>query len=239
MGGKDNFAADREVAAKLLAVAPEAGEAMRENRQFLARATRWVAGHGVSQFIDLGCGMPTEPNTHGSARAAAAEPRVAYVDIDPVVLAHQRALAAHGNEGVTVIDGDVREVPVILDAVAANVDLSQPACLLVGSLLHFFPADDARALVKGYVAALAPGSYLVASIAIGEGEAADEAFSTYNSAGIALNNFSVADVSSFFRSLTLAEPGIVDPRRWHPDEALTEPITQRSGRYLVGVARVD
>jgi SAM-dependent methyltransferase len=239
LNGKDNFAVDRSVAGKLLAVAPEAGQAMRENRQFLARATRWVAGQGVSQFIDLGCGMPTEPNTHGSAGAAAAEPRVAYVDTDPVVLAHLRALAAHGNEGVTVIDSDARAVPAILDAVAASIELSRPACLIMGSLLHFFSVEDARALVKGYVAALAPGSYLVASVGVGRTDEADKAFGAYNSAGIAVNNFSVEDFSGFFRSLTLVEPGIVDPRRWQPDEKLAEPIIQRSGQYLVGVARVD
>ena len=158
MGGKDNFAADREAADKLLAVAPDSGEAMRENRQFLARATRWVAAEGITQFVDLGCGMPTEPNTHSTAAAAATDPRVAYVDTDAVVLAHLRALAAQGNEGVTVIDGDVREVKTVLDAVAASIDLSRPACLLMGALLHFFPIDTAGDLVGRYVAALAPAA---------------------------------------------------------------------------------
>ena len=158
MGGKDNFAADREAADKLLAVAPDSGEAMRENRQFLARATRWVAAEGITQFVDLGCGMPTEPNTHSTAAAAATDPRVAYVDTDAVVLAHLRALAAQGNEGVTVIDGDVREVKTVLDAVAASIDLSRPACLLTGALLHFFPIDTAGDLVGRYVAALAPAA---------------------------------------------------------------------------------
>lgn len=135
LGGKDNFAADREAADKLLAVAPDSGEAMRENRQFLARATRWVAAEGITQFVDLGCGMPTEPNTHSTAAAAATDPRVAYVDTDAVVLAHLRALAAQGNEGV-----------------------SRPACLLMGALLHFFPIDTAGDLVGRYVAALAPAA---------------------------------------------------------------------------------
>src|ERR1700753_4473333 len=104
LNGKDNFAVDREVAEKLLAVVPLPADVMRENRQSLARATRWAAGQGVTQFIDLGCGMPTEPNTHGSARTAVTEPRVAYVDNDAVVLAHLRALAAPGHSRLNVID---------------------------------------------------------------------------------------------------------------------------------------
>jgi hypothetical protein len=106
LNGKDNFAVDREVAGKLLAVVPFSADVMRENRHFLARATRWAASQGISQFIDLGCGMPTAPSTHGSARAVIPEPHVAYVDNDPVVLAHLRALAAKGNPGVTVVDSD-------------------------------------------------------------------------------------------------------------------------------------
>jgi hypothetical protein len=126
---------DREVAEKLLAVVPISADVMRENRQFLARATRWAGGEGITQFIDLGCGMPTEPNTHGSARAIAGEPRVAYVDNDAVVLTHLRTLAAHGNPGVTVVAVDVREVAATLEAVSAGVDRSRSVCLLMGALL--------------------------------------------------------------------------------------------------------
>src|ERR1700743_1305061 len=174
LNGKDNFAVDREVAQKLLAVVPISADVMRENRQFLARATRWAAGQGVTQFIDLGCGMPTEPNTHGSARTAVTEPRVAYVDNDAVVLTHLRARAAHGNSGVTVVEGDVREVAATVDAVSGGIDLSRPVCLLMGALLHFFPADAARDLVAAYVAALAPGSYVVLSVGRGDCGAANQ-----------------------------------------------------------------
>src|SRR6266700_6795081 len=119
LDGKDNFAADREVAERLLDVAPLAAEVTRENRQFMARAVTWVAGQGISQFIDLGCGLPTVPNTHKTARAVTAGARVAYVDNDAVVLTHLRALAAKGDPGVTVVDGDVREADAILGAAAA------------------------------------------------------------------------------------------------------------------------
>src|SRR5206468_12729437 len=124
LGGKDNFAVDREAAQRLMAVAPLAAEVTRENRQFLARAVAWAANHGITQFIDLGCGMPTAPNTHETARAISPGARVVYLDNDVVVLSHLRALAAKGNPGATVVDGDVREVATILDAVAAGIDLS-------------------------------------------------------------------------------------------------------------------
>jgi O-methyltransferase involved in polyketide biosynthesis len=117
----------------------------------------WTATQGIRQFIDLGCGMPTAPNTHQTARAIAADARVAYLDNDPVVLSHLHALVAKGDPGVTVVDGDVREVAAVLAAVAAGVDLSAPVCLLMGYLLHFFAPDAARDLVARYAAVLAPG----------------------------------------------------------------------------------
>jgi len=240
LDGKDNFAVDRDVALKLLAVAPIAAEVMRENRQFLARATTWAAENGITQFIDLGCGMPTVPNTHQSAQAVAAQAHVAYVDIDAVVLAHLRALAAQGNPGVTVIDGDVRDVPAILDAIRGGIDLSRPAGLSMGALLHFFPPDDARDLVARYLPALAPGSYVVLSVGRADGDEESRGFGTYSSAGAAqVYNHSVADFTSFFGPLTLVPPGVIDAREWHPDGDQPIPPPPRPGQALVGVARVD
>jgi S-adenosyl methyltransferase len=143
LGGKDNFAADREVADRLMAAAPLTVEVSRENRQFLARAVTWAAGQGIGQFIDLGCGMPTVPNTHETARAIIPAARVAYIDNDLVVLTHLRALAEHGNPGVTVVDGDVREPDGIIGAISGDIDLEAPACLLMGYLLTSSrPATD-------------------------------------------------------------------------------------------------
>lgn len=238
LNGKDNFAVDREVAEKLLAVIPFSADVMRENRQFLARATRWAAGPGVAQFVDLGCGMPTEPNTYGSARAVIAEPRVAYVDNDAVVLAHLRALAAHGNPGVTVVESDVREVTATVNAVSEGIDWSRPACLLMGALLHFFPAGAARDLVASYVTALAPGSYLVLSVGRGDGDAANQGFRAYSSGGNQSYNHSVADFTSFFGDLTLVPPGVVDARDWHPGPGEQGPFPPRSGYTIAGVARI-
>ena len=164
LGGKDNFAADRELADQLLGLVPLIAELAAENRQFLARGVTWAAHQGISQFIDLGSGLPTAPNTHESAQAVVGDARVVYVDNDPVVVAHLRALLAQGNPGVSVVDGDVRDVPAILDGVCTSLDLSAPACLVVGYLLHFFTAGAARDLVTRYAAALAPGSYVVLSV---------------------------------------------------------------------------
>jgi O-methyltransferase involved in polyketide biosynthesis len=239
LGGKDNFAVDRDVAQKLLAVAPIAAEVMRENRQFLARATRWAAENGIRQFIDLGCGMPTAPSTHQVAQAVASDAHIAYVDMDAVVLAHLRALAAQGNPGVTVVDGDVRDVPVILDAIGPGIDLARPACLSMGALLHFFTPDDARDLVARYVAALAPGSYVVLSVGRADGDGESQGFGTYSSAGAAqAYNHSVAEFTSFFGPLTLVPPGVIDARAWHPDDDEADPPSQRAGQALVGVAQV-
>ena len=240
LDGKDNFAVDRDVALKLLAVAPIAADVMRENRQFLARATRWAAENGISQFIDLGCGMPTAPNTHQTAQAVTPGAHVAYVDIDAVVLAHLRALAAQGNPDVTVIDGDVREVAAILSAIGPGIDLTRPACLSMGALLHFFPPDDARDLVARYAAALAPGSYVVLSVGRADGDEESRGFGTYSSAGAArVYNHSVAEFTGFFGPLTLMPPGVIDAREWHPDDDQPVPPPPRPGQALVGVARVD
>jgi hypothetical protein len=238
LGGKDNFAADRVVGDKLIAAAPLTVEVTRENRQFLARATTWAAQQGISQFVDLGCGMPTVPNTHGTAQQITPSARVVYVDSDPVVLAHLRALAAHGNPGVTVVDGDLRQPGPILDAVAAGVDLSAPVCLLLGFVLHFFPADEARDLVARYAAMLAPGSYLILSAGRGDSDAADSGFGAYSSGGITVHNHSVADFTGFFGGLDLVPPGVVDSRVWAPGVEEPETLPPRDGQVIVGVARV-
>lgn len=238
LNGTDNFAVDREVAAKLLAVAPLSAEVMRENRQFLARAAAWAARTGIQQFVDLGCGMPTAPNTHASARAVLPGARVAYVDTDAVALEHLHAIADRDPQ-LTVVDGDVRDIAKILDAVGAGIDLSQPACLLMGALLHFFPVHAARDLVAGYTAALAPGSYLVLSVGRGDSDTADEGFGTYSAAGSArVYNHSTEDFTSFFGPLEFVPPGVVDARAWHPAEEPRAPLPPRPGYAVVGVARV-
>jgi O-methyltransferase involved in polyketide biosynthesis len=236
LGGKDNFAADRELADRLLTLVPLIAELAAENRQFLARAVTWAANQGISQFIDLGCGMPTAPNTHESAQAIAGDVRVVYVDNDPVVVSHLRALLAHGNPGVSVVDGDVREVAEILDGARASLDLSAPVCLVVGYLLHFFTADAARDLVARYVAALAPGSCLVLSVLHTDSEAADESLGTYSSQAAPVYSHPLPDIAGFFAPLELVPPGLVDARQWHPGLELSA-LPSRDSQVIAGVAR--
>jgi len=238
LGGKDNFASDRDVAERILAAYPPLTDVVRENRQFLARAVTWVANQGVGQFIDLGCGMPTAPNTHESAQAIIGGARVAYLDNDPVVLNHLGARLAKGSPGVTVAEGDVRDVTAILDAVRPGIDLSAPACLLMGNLLHFFAPDAARDLVARYVAALAPGSYLVLSVGRGDGEASNRAFGTYSEGAARAYNHPVAEFASFFGPLELIPPGVVDARKWHPGWEQSVTLPPRDGQTIVGVARL-
>lgn len=237
LGGKDNFAADRELAERIVSLVPLIAEQVPENRKFLARAVTWVANQGISQFIDLGCGMPTAPNTHQSVQAIISDARVAYVDIDPVVVNHLHVVLAKGNPGVSVVDGDVRNVGAILEGVRAGIDLSAPVCLVAGALLHFFTADAARDMMARYTAALAPGSYVIISVLhIAETDAAEEGFSTYASRANPVYNHPLPDVASFFGPLELVSPGVVDERKWQPG---WEPLNlrPRDNYTAVGVAR--
>lgn len=214
LGGKDNFAADRDLADQMVKIAPLVPVITRENREFLARAVGWAAGQGISQFIDLGCGMPTTPNTLESARAVIAGARVACVDNDPVVVSHLHALIGNHDPDVMVVDGDAFDAPAILDGVRAGIDLSAPACVVMGYLLHFRTADAARDLVARYAAALAPGSAVVLSAIHADSETGD-GFSDYSTAVAPVYNHSAAEFASFFGPLEIVPPGVVDARQWH------------------------
>ncbi len=235
LGGKDNFASDRALGDQMIKMAPLVPVITRENRQFLASAVTQAANQGIGQFIDLGCGLPTAPDTLESARGIIAGARVAYVDNDPVVLSHLNARVAKGNPGVTVVAGDVREVPVILDGVRDGIDLSVPVCLIMGFLLHFFTADAARDLVARYTAALSPGSLLVLSAIHVDTKGSDEGFAGYSSAVAPVYNHSIAEFASFFDPLEVLPPGVADARMW---SAWTDAahLPQRDQYAIAGVA---
>jgi SAM-dependent methyltransferase len=237
LGGKDHFASDRALADRMIKMAPLAPVITRENRQFLVRAVTWAASQGIGQFLDLGCGMPTAPDTLESARGVIAGARVAYVDNDPVVLSHLSARVAKGIPGVTVVAGDVREVPVILDGVQAGIDLSAPVCLIMGFLLHFFTADAARDLVAKYTAALPPGSLLALSAIHVDTKGADEGFAGYSNAVAPVYNHSATEFASFLDSLEILPPGVVDARVWCARTGEPDPL-QRDQYAIVGVARI-
>jgi SAM-dependent methyltransferase len=240
LGGKDNYAADRDVADRLLAIVPLIGEMAVENRQFLSRAATWAAKSGISQFADLGCGLPTVPNTHESVLGINPAARVAYVDNDPVVIRHLQALFAQGNPGVRVTDADAGDAATVIDALRESLDLSRPVCLIIGYLLHFYTAGAARDLVSRYAAALAPGSCVVLSVLHYDGDAADEGMRTYSSEVASMYMHTPADIASFFGPFELVPPGITDTRQWHPDgESGGEagPLPPRAGFVYAGVAR--
>jgi SAM-dependent methyltransferase len=236
LGGKDNYAADREVADRLLGIVPLIPDMTVENRQFLSRSAIWAATQGISQFIDLGCGLPTVPNTHESVQEVTSTARVTYVDNDPVVIRHLEALFAHGNPAVSVVAADVAEVYKVLEGTRGNLDLSAPVCLIMGYLLHFYPADAARDLVGEYAAALAPGSCLVISVLHYDGDAGDEGQRTYSSEVASLYMHTVPEITSFFGSFDLVPPGVVDTRQWLQED-VTAPVPPRVGFGLGGIAR--
>jgi O-methyltransferase involved in polyketide biosynthesis len=245
LGGKDNFAADRAVAEKLLAVYPPIAETVPESRRFMGRAVTWLAGQGVSQFIDLGAGLPTTPNTHETARAANPEAAVAYIDNDPIVISHLRALLAIHDDQVAVVSGDLRDRDVILadPELTSVIDLDKPVCVAMGMVLHFFPTDFptdvAARVVRSYMSAVAPGSYLVATIASGKGPLAGTFYETYNASGFAtMYNHTSAQFASFFAGLDIVPPGLADARRIRPGWTDLVPSPKRPDRVLAGIARV-
>ena len=241
LGGKDNFAADRAVAAKLIEVYPPIIETVPESRRFVERAVTWAAGQGITQFIDLGAGLPTIPSTHAAAQAVDPAATIAYVDNDPVVISHLTALAAHPPDRVAVIPADLHDRDAVLgnDRLRAVIDLSRPTGVIMGMTLHFDPADAAAGLVKRYMSAVAPGSYLIATIASGKGALAGKFYQAYNEAGFAtMHNHTPADFASFFDDLEIIPPGLGDARRVRPGWSELAPAPKRPDRILAGIARV-
>jgi O-methyltransferase involved in polyketide biosynthesis len=166
LGGKENYAADRAAADALIESGPDALPGVRANRAFLSRAVRYLAGEaGIRQFLDIGTGLPTADNTHEVAQRVAPECRVVYVDNDPIVLAHGRALLDSTPEGATAyIEADARNTDLILREAAATLDFSQPVAVMALMVLHYVPdADDPAHVVSRLMDAVPPGSYLAVS----------------------------------------------------------------------------
>jgi len=218
LGGKDNFAADRAVAAKLVAAYPLFADWARDNRVFLGRAVSYAASRGIGQFIDLGSGLPTSPNTHEIARREVPGARVVYVDHDPMVIAHIRALLAT-DDGIAAVEGDLRDPEAILAApeLAAAIDLTRPVCVLLVSVLHFVDEQTARNVAAGFMRPVPAGSYLVLSAGTGGQEFEEELGPLYTAANA--YNHSPEQIRGFFGDLDLIAPGLVDASRWRPDWA--------------------
>ena len=226
LGGKDNFEADRTAAEEALAAYPDLVSSVRANRAFLARGVRFLAAEaGVRQFLDIGTGIPSANNTHEVAQSVAPESRVVYVDNDPIVLAHARALLVGGPEGATdYLDADLRETGKILDRARGLLDFSQPVAVMLVAVLHMIgPEDHPHSIVSQFMDAMPPGSFLLLSHVASDIEPEKLA-----EVGKRLNRLLLqkatyrdhAEVTEFFTGLELIEPGVVPLPRWRQDSEI-------------------
>jgi O-methyltransferase involved in polyketide biosynthesis len=223
LGGKDNFAADREAAESMMNAAPALVHIARADRMFLASVVRYLATEaGIRQFLDIGTGLPTASNTHEVAQRAAPESRVVYVDNDPIVLSHARALLASHPRGMTdYIDADLRDPGAILRQAAATLDFTQPvAVMLLGILLYLPDPDDPYGIVRQLMDAVPPGSYLAISHGASDmdPEAAAAAREFNKRGAITMQLRTRAEFTRFFDGLDLQGPGIVPLDAWHRGE---------------------
>jgi hypothetical protein len=237
IGGKDNFAADREVGDKVLQAYPDSAVGSRANRAFLGRAVRFLAGEaGIRQFLDIGTGIPSANNTHEVAQSVAPQARVVYVDNDPIVLAHARALLASAPEGKTAyLDADARDPDTILARAAGTLDFSQPVAITLLAILHAI--DDPYALTSRLVEAVPPGSYLAISILASDiQEAQAELTRRLNEGlpGITVTARSHAEVTRFFDGMELLEPGVVPVNYWRPGPGGPDPAREMPAYAAVG-----
>ncbi|QKW02702.1 SAM-dependent methyltransferase [Streptomyces sp. NA02536] len=243
LGGKDNYPVDEELGRQIMSVDGTAQYIARTNRWFMHRVTRWLAGEaGVRQYLDIGTGIPTEPNLHQIAQGFAPESRVVYTDNDPIVLKHAEALLHSTPEGVTAyVQADVREPGRILEQARESLDFGRPVALSLVALTHFLgDEDDPYGLVARLVEALPSGSHLVLSqltadfdpVAVGRG------VEMYKAGGVTLAPRTRAEIARFFEGLDLVDPGLVQLTDWRPELAEGETTDEHAVISLYGaVAR--
>jgi S-adenosyl methyltransferase len=223
LGGKDNFAADREAAEEVIAIRPAILRDIRANRALLRRAVRFLAAEaGIRQFLDIGTGIPTSPNVHEVVQEVTPQARIVYVDNDPIVLSHARALLASTPEGVTdYIDADLRRPDDILRQAKQTLDFTKPvAVVLVGTLHLITDEENPYAIVAELMAATVPGSYLLIShpaIDV-DAETSTKVQTSYNQhVATTMTRRTRDEVARFFEGLEILEPGIAQHHRWRPD----------------------
>jgi hypothetical protein len=244
LGGYHNFAIDRQAAEAVISAYPDFPVAMRANRAFLRRAVKFLASAGVSQFLDIGSGIPTVGNVHEVAQQVQPDARVVYVDSDPVAVAHSAAILGR-TANVAALQADAGHVETILEhpVVKAMLDFRQPVAVLLLTVLHFVIDDDvAVRTVRALRDAVAPGSYLVVSHGTREHDAPPavqaQVVRLYGQTSNPARPRSAAQIARFFEGLTLVEPGLVFTPLWRPQDA-SEPLfphPERSATYA-GVAR--
>ncbi|MDV9178024.1 SAM-dependent methyltransferase [Streptomyces sp. W16] len=221
LGGKDNYAADREAGEMIIKMFPDIALLARLQRGFLVRAVHYLAAEaGIRQFLDIGTGLPTVDNTHEVAQRIAPESRIVYVDNDPLVLVHAQALLTSTPEGACAyVEADVRDPEGILEAAARTLDFSKPIALTMLGILGQIPdSDEPEAVVARFLDALPPGSYLALTDGTDTNPALNQAISVYN-ANSASSYYlrSPERVAAFFEGLEAVEPGIVPISRWRPE----------------------
>ncbi|MDH2425224.1 SAM-dependent methyltransferase [Sphaerisporangium sp. TRM90804] len=226
LGGKDNFASDRESAERIIKIFPQAKEVARENRAFLGRAVRLLAELGIRQFIDIGTGLPTRENVHQVALETAPGSRVVYVDNDPIVLVHARALLAD-NPRTIVIDGDLRDPKAIMEhpEVRAHIDVDEPYAVILCAIVHFVEDDDEATGIVSYLRDdIPPGGALVLSHGF-HGDLGDstmaEAREVYARTKGTLKLRDRTKIGEYFSGLDLVEPGLVHVQAWRPEYPVT------------------
>jgi O-methyltransferase involved in polyketide biosynthesis len=230
LGGKDNFAADRVAAEQYRTIFPEIVDIAQADRAFLSRAvTYMVEQTGIRQFLDIGTGLPTLDNTHEVAQRLAPESRVVYVDNDPLVLVHARALLVGSPAGATdYIEADLREPDHILRAAASTLDFTRPVAIMLLGILHFIGDDkQPHRIVNRLLDAAASGSYMALTHATRElgGQANTEAQQFWNdNATVPITARTRHEITTFFDHLEILEPGVVPLGRWRPDAATTIPV---------------
>jgi hypothetical protein len=247
LGGTNNFAVDREAAEAANAGLPGgidgARATMRANRGFLVRAVRHLAEAGIRQFLDIGSGIPHDPNVHEVAQKVAADARVVYVDNDPIVLAHSHALLQGSPAGATdFMQGDLRDPRPILREAARTLDLTRPVAVLLVAVLHFVGDEDRpHRIVRDLMDAMPGGSYLALSHGWEGTDAQARATLAERLNLRSRERFvwrSEADIAAFFAGLELLDPGVVPVNRWHPDG--DDPARPNGGDIPIraGLARV-
>jgi hypothetical protein len=220
LGGKDNFAVDRELGDQIREAFPGIVDIARVSRAFLSRAVQYLAGEaGIRQFLDIGTGLPIADNTHEVAQRVAPESRIVYVDNDPMVLVHARALLTSSPEGATdYIDADVRDLDKIVQGAARTLDFARPvALMMLGVLGNVADYGEARSIVDRLLDAVPSGSYLVINDGANTSEAHVEAQRTANEAGHPYHLRSPEQIAGFFDGQELLEPGVVSTPRWRPE----------------------
>jgi hypothetical protein len=225
LGGKDNFAADRVMGERTLQAYPNLVHSVRANRAFLARAVRFLAGQGIRQFLDIGTGIPTADNTHEVAQRIAPDSRIVYVDNDPVVLSHAKALLKSNPEGACAyLDADLRDPDTILAEAAQTLDFGQPLAVMLIAVMHFVGDDaQASAIMRRLTAACVPGSYVALSHAASDIDAAQMAEMVRRLNESTAEKTTLRDragVTRLFDGLELVEPGVIRAAEWRPDTDL-------------------